>query len=90
MAGIVRISGTSSGLVGGQANLYKEINLTGLHYNALHCTTLSCTTLNFTISRSEQAPGSGFHPREESEKNYCGFLGPYWCNKQNKQLDPKR
>ena len=33
-------------------------------------------------SRSEQAPGSEFHPRDESEKNYCGFLGPCWCNKE--------
>ena len=34
------------------------------------------------ISRSEQAPGSEFHPRGESEKNDCGFLGPSWCNKK--------
>ena len=27
-------------------------------------------------SRSEQAPGSEFHPHDESEKNYSGFLGP--------------
>ena len=33
-------------------------------------------------SRSEQAPGSEFHPRDESEKNDCGFLGPSWCNKK--------
>ena len=26
------------------------------------------------ISRSEQAPGSEFHPRDKSEKIYCGFL----------------
>ena len=35
-----------------------------------------------TISRSEQAPGSKFHHRDESEKNDCGFLGPSWCNKK--------
>ena len=34
------------------------------------------------ISRSEQAPGSEFHPRDKSEKNYGGFLGPSWCNKK--------
>ena len=28
------------------------------------------------ISRSKQAPGSEFHPPDESEKNDCGFLGP--------------
>ena len=33
-------------------------------------------------SRSEQAPGSEFHPRDKSEKNDCGFLGPSWCNKK--------
>ena len=33
-------------------------------------------------SRSEQAPGSEFHPRDESEKNDCGFLGPAWCSKK--------
>ena len=34
------------------------------------------------ISRSEKAPGSEFHPRAESEKKYCGFLGPSWCYKK--------
>jgi hypothetical protein len=33
-------------------------------------------------SKSEQAPGSEFHPRDESEKIDCGFLGPSWCNKK--------
>ena len=33
-------------------------------------------------SRSEQVPGSEFHPRDESEKNDCRFLGPSWCNKK--------
>ena len=28
------------------------------------------------LSRSEQAPGSEFHPRDEKEKNYGGCLGP--------------
>jgi hypothetical protein len=34
------------------------------------------------ISRSEQAPGSEFHPRDKSENNDCGFLGPSWCCKK--------
>ena len=38
-------------------------------------------------SRSEQAPGSEFHPRDESDKIDCGFLGPFWSNKT---LDPER
>ena len=38
--------------------------------------------IDWIISRSEQAPGSEFHPRDESEKNYCGFLGPSWSNKK--------
>ena len=38
-------------------------------------------------SRSEQAPGSGFHPRDKSTKIYCGFLGPRWCNTN---IDPER
>ena len=33
-------------------------------------------------SRSEQAPGSEFHPRDESEKNDFGFLGPSGSNKK--------
>ena len=33
-------------------------------------------------SRSEQAPGGEFQPRDESEKNDSGFLGPSWCNKK--------
>ena len=33
-------------------------------------------------SRSEQAPGSEFHPRDESDKIYCGFMGPSWCNQK--------
>ena len=31
-------------------------------------------------SRSEQAPGSVFHPRDKSEIIDCDFLGPSWCN----------
>ena len=38
--------------------------------------------LGTPTSRSEQAPGSQFHPRDEIEKNYCYFLGPSWCNKK--------
>ena len=34
------------------------------------------------ISRSEQAPGSGFHPCDESDKIYYEFLGPSWCKKK--------
>ena len=33
-------------------------------------------------SRSEKAPGSEFHPRDKSENNDFGFLGPSWCNKK--------
>ena len=32
------------------------------------------------ISRSEQAPGSVFHPRDESGKIDCDFPQPFWCN----------
>ena len=39
-----------------------------------------------TKSRSEQPPGSVFHPRDEKEKNDCDFLGPSWCNIK---LDPE-
>ena len=38
--------------------------------------------LKENISRPEQAPGSEFYPRDESEKIDCGFLEPYWCNKK--------
>ena len=31
-------------------------------------------------SRSEKAPGSGFHPRDKSTKVGYGFCGPCWCN----------
>ena len=31
------------------------------------------------ISRSEQAPGSEFHPRDDSDKVDCDFLEPSWC-----------
>ena len=41
------------------------------------------TYLSFRlISRSEQAPGSEFQPRDESEKSDCGFLGPSLSNKK--------
>ena len=39
------------------------------------------------ISRSEQAPGSVFHPRDENTKIDCGFLEPFCVNKK---LDPER
>ena len=38
-------------------------------------------------SGSEHAPGSGFHPLDESDKIYCEFLGPSWCNKK---VDPEK
>ena len=39
----------------------------------------------FTLTDNyDLATGSEFHPRDESEKNYCGFLGPSWCNKKGK------
>ena len=34
------------------------------------------------ISRSEPAPGSEFHPRDESDNIDFGFLGPSLCNKK--------
>ena len=39
------------------------------------------------LSRSEQAPGSVYHPREKSTKIDTVFLGPCWCNKK---VDPER
>ena len=36
------------------------------------CQSTSYTKSNIK-SRSEQAPGSEFHPRDKSEKNYCAF-----------------
>jgi hypothetical protein len=38
-------------------------------------------------SRSEQAPGSVFHPRDENGKIDCDFLQPFWCNIK---VDPER
>ena len=38
-------------------------------------------------SRSEQAPGSVYHPRDKSGKIYCDFLRPFWCNIK---IDPER
>ena len=35
---------------------------------------------HFFKSRSKEAPGSVFHPHDNSEKNLCDFLGPFWCN----------
>ena len=34
-------------------------------------------------SKSEQAPGSEFHPRDKSEKVDYDFLGPFWDEKVN-------
>ena len=39
------------------------------------------------ISRSEQAPRSGFHPPDKSDNSVAGFLGPRWYNKK---VDPGR
>ena len=39
------------------------------------------------ISWSEQAPGSLFHPCNESGIIDCDFLGPFWCNIK---VDPER
>ena len=38
-------------------------------------------------SRSEQAPGSVFHPCDKSGKIDCDFLGPFW---NNIKVDPER
>ena len=38
-------------------------------------------------SRSEQAPGSEFHPRDESDKIYCGFWNLVGAIKKE---DPER
>ena len=36
----------------------------------------------FPKFRFEQAPRSGFHPCDESDKLNFGFLGPFWCIKK--------
>ena len=54
----------------------------GQHWALVHITAEHCTR-----SRSEQAPGSEFHPRDKSDKIDCGFFRPFWSNKK---LDPKR
>ena len=38
-------------------------------------------------SMSEQAPGSVFHPRDESGEIDCDFLQPFWWNIK---VDPER
>ena len=38
-------------------------------------------------SKSEQAPGIVFHPRDENGKIDCDFLQPFWCNIK---VDPER
>ena len=40
-------------------------------------------SMKIYTSKSEQAPESGFHPREESTKIDCCVLRPKWCNKKN-------
>ena len=37
-------------------------------------------SIQLAISRSEQAPGSVFHPHDESGKIECDFVQPFWCN----------
>ena len=39
------------------------------------------------MSRSKQAQGSEFQPRDVSDKTDCGFFGPSWCNKK---VDPEK
>ena len=47
----------------------------------------STKILKVSKSRSEQAAGSVFHPRDESGKIDCDFLRPFWCNIK---VDPER
>ena len=42
---------------------------------------------NYSIYRSEQAPGSMFHPCDVSKRNDCDFLKPSWCNIK---VDPEK
>ena len=49
--------------------------------------TIRKNSKQFHISRSEQAPGSGFHHCDISEKSDCSFLGPPCCNRK---IDPER
>ena len=43
-------------------------------------------SINYLLkSRSEQAPGSVFHPRDENTQIYCEFFGHFWCNKKIKK-----
>ena len=48
-------------------------------YLKINKSNLQCS-VTISISRSELAPGSVFHPHDKSEKNDCDFLGPSWCN----------
>ena len=50
-------------------------------------TRISANNCPCTISRSEQAPGSVFHPRDENGKLDFDFLGPFWSNIK---VDPER
>ena len=47
----------------------------------------SSSLIKSHISRSEQAPGSVFQPRDESGNIDCDFLRPFWCNIK---VDPER
>ena len=59
----------------------------GRHFWTISISEPNFSHYDFPKSRSEQVPGSGFHPRDTSTKNYCGFLGPCWCKKK---IDPER
>ena len=41
--------------------------------STVQCSAGQCLALHFNKSRSEQAPGSEFHPRDENEKMIVGF-----------------
>ena len=61
--------------------LQTYVCVTDTHF-IYHPTLALCSVIQYYKSRSEQAPGSEFHPRDKSEKNDFGFLGPSWCNKK--------
>ena len=64
----------------------KHIVTPGVYCESFNGLLYACV-LCVCISRSKQAPGSGFHPCDRSDKIYCGLLGPAWCNKK---VNPER
>ena len=85
-------------LVGGVGKVWVHTGLLGalkrageslvgemLHYLCIGSCLFS--SIPFDKLRSEQAPGSGFHLRDESDKIDCEMLGPSWCKKK---VDPER